>query len=125
MANPGRLYFNVVAPQPGSLNIYSIDPPNLQQRDWGQSVTYTVLVKGPDGLAIQGASVAGEDNVRSISFLAGMTDPNGKVDYQTTVPVRETKRDLSDHFSSVEDGYTTSGRSPDKPRSCILERCQL
>ena len=108
-ANANRLYFNVIAPQSGSLNIYSIDPANTQQRDWGQSVTYTVFVKGPDGLGIQGASVAGEDNVRSISFLAGTTDSNGKINYQTTVPSGKPIGSYPITFQASKSGYTTSG----------------
>jgi uncharacterized repeat protein (TIGR01451 family) len=91
-----------------SLNITSILPSGTQQRDWGQTISYTVSVQDLQGRPVQAASVMINDDLKSQSISAPATDINGKTTYQTSVPVGKSDGTYQMSFQAFSPGYTTS-----------------
>ena len=73
----------------------------------GQSQTYTVTVMDGGGSAVSGATVRWIDNLAGRDFQ-GITNANGVLSYQTTVPSSKPVGTYSVSFTASKTGYTSS-----------------
>jgi uncharacterized repeat protein (TIGR01451 family) len=99
------------APPGQSLTISSVLPSAIQQRDWGQSVNYTITVLDSQGKPVQGASVVANDDLKSQSILASTTNLNGQSIYQTSVPVGKVDGYFQITFQTSAPGYSNGSNT--------------
>ncbi len=86
----------------------SVTPADLQTRDWGESVTYTITVYENDYTRLSNAIVGITDNLMNQSAEVGPTNSNGETTYTTTVPTNKPNGNYSVEFIGTKSGYENS-----------------
>jgi len=96
-----------ICPTP-QLVLSSVEPSTVQTRDWGESVTYTITVRDGSGNPVNGAVVAGQDNLMARSYQTASTNTSGQTTYTTTVPTNKPDGTYDITFIASKSGYTNS-----------------
>jgi hypothetical protein len=86
----------------------SVSPTSSQQRDWNQSVAYTIIVKDNNGSLVGGATVAGNDGLKGSPYQIGPTASNGQTTFTVNVPPGTANATYNVTFVASKSGYDSS-----------------